>query len=100
MEKAYLLRLSVNITDSGTILALSIDQIFLKIKSLKLLQRTVYQYFFKLLKLLIIMKKMLAQVLQYIKATPRKMADVCDDDGVSGESLRQKGFERTPSCYL
>lgn len=28
------------------------------------------------------------------------MADVCDDDGVSGESLKKKEFARTPSCFL
>jgi hypothetical protein len=27
------------------------------------------------------------------------MADVCDDDGVSGESLRQKGAQ-APFCFL
>jgi hypothetical protein len=28
-----------------------------------------------------------------------KMADVCDDDGVSGESLRKKGAERLLSFF-
>jgi hypothetical protein len=28
------------------------------------------------------------------------MADVCDDDGVSGESLKKEEFERTPPCFL
>jgi hypothetical protein len=29
-----------------------------------------------------------------------RMADVCDDDGVSGESLRKKGTERFLSFFI